>query len=72
MLEQLNHPGIPKEDSYFHYQTRNGLVLHCIAMEKIAGYNLEQWLKQQNCPISQEQAIDVVKTVDRNFRCSAW
>nr|WP_242054897.1 serine/threonine-protein kinase [Nostoc flagelliforme] len=58
VLEQLNHPGIPKEDSYFQYQTRNGLVLHCIAMEKIAGYNLEQWLKQQNCPISQEQAID--------------
>ena len=58
VLGQLKHPGIPKEDSYFQYQTRNGLVLHCIAMEKIDGYNLEQWLKQQNCPISQEQAID--------------
>ncbi|QMS89252.1 protein kinase [Nostoc edaphicum CCNP1411] len=58
VLAQLKHPGIPKEDSYFQYQTRNGLVLHCIAMEKIDGYNLEQWLKQQNCPISQEQAID--------------
>jgi serine/threonine protein kinase len=59
VLGQLKHPGIPKEDSYFQYQTRNGLVLHCIAMEKIDGYNLEQWLKrQQNSPISQEQAID--------------
>ncbi|ODH01695.1 serine/threonine protein kinase [Nostoc sp. KVJ20] len=58
VLGQLKHPGIPKEDSYFQYQTRNGLVLHCIAMEKIDGYNLEQWLKQQNCPISQKQAID--------------
>ncbi|MEH1969201.1 serine/threonine-protein kinase [Nostoc sp.] len=58
VLGQLKHPGIPKEDSYFQYQTRNGLVLHCIAMEKIDGYNLEQWLKQQNHPISQEQAID--------------
>ncbi len=58
VLGQLKHPGIPKEDSYFQYQTRNGLVLHCIAMEKIDGYNLEQWLKQQNKPISQEQAID--------------
>jgi eukaryotic-like serine/threonine-protein kinase len=58
VLRQLKHPGIPKEDSYFQYQTRNGLVLHCIAMEKIDGYNLEQWLKQQNRPISQEQAID--------------
>ncbi|MHC5595856.1 MAG: protein kinase domain-containing protein [Nostoc sp.] len=59
VLGQLKHPGIPKEDSYFQYQTRNGLVLHCIAMEKIDGYNLEEWLKQQqNSPISQEQAID--------------
>ncbi|MCW5317960.1 protein kinase [Nostoc sp. KVJ3] len=62
VLEQLNHPGIPKEDSYFQYQTRNGLVLHCIAMEKIDGYNLEQWLKQQqNCPISEEQALAWLK-----------
>ncbi|MEH2260295.1 serine/threonine-protein kinase [Nostoc sp.] len=58
MLGQFKHPRIPKEDSYFQYQTRNGLVLHCIAMEKIDGYNLEQWLQQQNSPISQEQAID--------------
>ncbi|MEH2286105.1 serine/threonine-protein kinase [Nostoc sp.] len=58
VLGQFKHPGIPKEDSYFQYQTRNGLVLHCIAMEKIDGYNLEQWLQQQNSPISQEQAID--------------
>ena len=29
VLEQLKHPGIPKEDSYFQYQTRNGLILHC-------------------------------------------
>ncbi|MDZ8090378.1 MAG: serine/threonine-protein kinase [Nostoc sp. DedQUE05] len=57
VLGQFKHPGIPKEDSYFQYQTRNGLVLHCIAMEKIDGYNLEQWL-QQNSPISQEQATD--------------
>ncbi|MEH2320752.1 serine/threonine-protein kinase [Nostoc sp.] len=62
ILRQLKHPGIPNEDSYFQYQTRNGLVLHCIAMEKIDGCNLEQWLKQQqNHPISQEQAIDWLK-----------
>ncbi|MEH2392223.1 MAG: serine/threonine-protein kinase [Nostoc sp.] len=60
VLGHLKHPGIPKEDSYFQYQTRNGLVLHCIAMEKIEGYNLEQWL-QQNYPISQEQAIAWLK-----------
>ncbi|MBD2565860.1 MULTISPECIES: serine/threonine-protein kinase [Nostoc] len=63
VLRQLKHPGIPKEDSYFQYQTRNGLVLHCIAMEKIDGYNLEEWLKQQqqNYPISQEQALAWLK-----------
>ncbi|MBN3898870.1 MAG: serine/threonine protein kinase [Nostoc sp. NOS(2021)] len=61
VLGQFKHPGIPNEDSYFQYQTRNGLVLHCIAMEKIDGYNLEQWLKQQNHPISQEQAIAWLK-----------
>jgi len=62
VLGHFLHPGIPKEDSYFQYQTRNGLVLHCIAMEKIGGYNLEQWLKQQqNYPISQEQAVAWLK-----------
>ncbi|MBE9004324.1 serine/threonine protein kinase [Fortiea sp. LEGE XX443] len=55
---QLNHPGIPKIDSYFQYQTRNGLMLHCIVMEKIDGFNLEQWMNQQQYqPISQTQAI---------------
>lgn len=58
VLGQLNHPGIPKVDSYFQYQTRNGLVLHCLVMEKIAGLNLEQWLQQQDYrPISQIQAL---------------
>jgi serine/threonine protein kinase len=59
VLGHLNHPGIPKVDGYCQYQTRNGLLLHCIVMEKIEGPNLEQWLKQQqNRPISQEQAIN--------------
>lgn len=61
VLLKLNHPGIPKEDSYFQYQTRNGLVLHCIAMEKIDGLNLEEWFQQHNQPISQEQAIAWLK-----------
>ncbi|MDZ8052808.1 MAG: protein kinase domain-containing protein [Aulosira sp. ZfuVER01] len=62
VLQQLNHPGIPKVDGYFQYQTRNGLLLHCLAMEKINGLNLEQWLKQQNnLLISQTQAIAWLK-----------
>ncbi|MBW4565147.1 MAG: protein kinase [Mojavia pulchra JT2-VF2] len=61
ILGQLNHPGTPKVDGYFQYQTRSGLVLHCIAMEKINGSNLEQWLQQENRPISQAQAIAWLK-----------
>ncbi|HAJ63906.1 MAG TPA: serine/threonine protein kinase, partial [Cyanobacteria bacterium UBA8543] len=62
VLGQLNHPGIPKVDGYFPNQTRNGLSLHCIVMEKIEGLNLEEWLQQQgNRPISQEQAIAWMK-----------
>ncbi|MBE9206022.1 serine/threonine protein kinase [Nostoc sp. LEGE 06077] len=58
VLSQLHHPGIPKVDGYFQYQTRNGLILHCAAKEKIDGWDLEQWMnKQQYRPISQTQAI---------------
>ncbi len=58
----MNHPGIPKVDGYFQYQTRNGLLLHCLVIEKIDGLNLDQWLKQQNnLPISQAQAIAWLK-----------
>ncbi|MBU7586977.1 MAG: serine/threonine protein kinase [Nostoc sp. TH1S01] len=58
VLGQLHHPGIPKVDGYFQYQTRNGLILHCTAMEKIDGCDLEQWMNQQQYrPISQTQAI---------------
>ncbi len=62
VLKQLNHPGIPVAEDYFSYQTRNNLILHCLIMEKIAGPNLEQWLKQQqNRPISQVQALAWLK-----------
>ncbi len=62
VLAQFQHPGIPKVDGYFQYQTRNGLILHCIVMEKIEGPNLEEWLQQQgNHPISERQAIAWLK-----------
>ncbi|MFM6010696.1 MAG: protein kinase domain-containing protein [Dolichospermum sp.] len=62
VLKQLNHPGIPAAEDYFPYQTRNNLILHCLIMEKIAGPNLEEWLKQQqNRPISEVQAIAWLK-----------
>lgn len=61
VLGQINHPGIPQIDTYFQYQTRNSLVLHCIVMEKINGSNLEQYLQQQNYSISQDKAINWLK-----------
>ncbi|QDL08628.1 protein kinase [Brasilonema octagenarum UFV-E1] len=62
VLEKLIDPGIPKVDGYFQYQTNNGLLLHCLVMEKIDGVNLKQWLQQHhNNPISQKQAIAWLK-----------
>ncbi|HAX77473.1 MAG TPA: serine/threonine protein kinase [Cyanobacteria bacterium UBA11372] len=64
VLGQLDNPGIPKVDCYFQYQTRNGIRLHCIGMEKIEGVNLEQWLEQRgNQPISQEQALNWLEQI---------
>jgi len=58
VLGQFNHPGIPKVDGYFQYQTANNLLLHCIVMEKIEGLNLAEWLTQRrNQPIDQNQAL---------------
>ncbi len=64
VLGQLDNPGIPKVDCYFQYQTRNGIRLHCIGMEKIEGVNLEQWLEQRgNQPISQDQALNWLEQI---------
>ena len=58
VLGQLDHPGLPNEDGYFPFSTNSGPLLHCIAMEKIEGPNLQEWLVQQgNRPISESQAI---------------
>lgn len=64
VLGQLNHQGIPRIDGYFQYQTRNGLMLHCISFEKITGYNLEELLQQQqNQPISERNAIAFLRQI---------
>ncbi|WGV23575.1 4-Cys prefix domain-containing protein [Halotia branconii] len=48
---------VPQIDSYFQYRTRNGLVLHCIAMAKIDSFDSEQWLqKRRSHPTAQETA----------------
>jgi len=58
VLRQLQHPGIPQVETDFIFSPRNGpKQLHCIAMEKIPGSDLETWLKH-NQPLVPEQAID--------------
>ncbi len=61
LLEYLNHPDIPKFAGYFQYQTRNGIILHCMVMEKIDQPHLDVWLKQQHSFVSQSQAVDWLK-----------
>jgi formylglycine-generating enzyme required for sulfatase activity/predicted Ser/Thr protein kinase len=68
VLRQFNNAGIPKIDAYFQHQTKTGISLHCIVMEKIDGVTLEQWMQQQgNEPISDKKALDwleeVIKTL---------
>jgi len=59
VLQQLNHPGIPKGDRYFTFLPRNShQPLHCLVMEKIEGLDLEEYQQQrQNHPIDQHSAL---------------
>ncbi|WP_199313181.1 serine/threonine-protein kinase [Microcoleus sp. FACHB-672] len=65
VLRHLDHPGIPKVESegYFTWKPKNRLdPVHCLVMEKIAGENLEKWLRDQgNQPITTELAINWLK-----------
>jgi phosphate transport system substrate-binding protein len=64
VLIHLEHPGIPKAelDSYFKIILPNGQTLRCLAMEKIDGVNLEDWINK-NGLASQEQGIDWLKQI---------
>jgi eukaryotic-like serine/threonine-protein kinase len=61
VLEMLNHPGIPKTDldGYFiYYPQGREEPLHCLVMEKIAGLNLSQYIKQRgDRPIKPKRAL---------------
>ncbi|OYD96797.1 serine/threonine protein kinase [Nostoc sp. 'Peltigera membranacea cyanobiont' 210A] len=65
VLSQLNSAGIPKvePDGYFTVLPKNSsLPLHCLAMEKIEGVNLEQWMEFRNYQrISETQALNWLK-----------
>ncbi|MDJ0576729.1 MAG: serine/threonine-protein kinase [Xenococcaceae cyanobacterium MO_234.B1] len=61
VMEKMSHPGIPKIDldGYFTYLPKDGEEpMHCIAMEKIEGLNLEEYLKKRgNRPIEQKRLL---------------
>lgn len=65
VLSQLNSAGIPKvePDGYFTVLPKNSsLPLHCLAMEKIEGVNLEQWMEFRNYQrISEAKALNWLK-----------
>ena len=74
-LQLLNHPGIPKVESYGYFTftpSNSTQELHCLAMEKIEGKNLEEWLIE-NGRISQyialnwlRQLIEILEVLHKN------
>lgn len=69
VLGQLNHPGIPKIDTYFTWQPHSSVPpLHCLVMEKIHGQNLQTWMKGKD-PISYEQALDWLQQLIEILDC---
>ena len=59
-LQLLNHPGIPKSDidDFFCINLEFGPgELHCLAMSRIEGITLEDWIKQHG-RVSQGLALD--------------
>ncbi|WP_233258200.1 protein kinase [[Phormidium] sp. ETS-05] len=48
VLQELNHPGIPKADGYFTFLPRNSQQpIHCLVMEYVAGEDLGEWLRRR-------------------------
>lgn len=57
VLQQSNHPGIPKAEDFFDYTPRNSTVpLKCLVMEKILGKDLEEYIKETGRPIDERCA----------------
>lgn len=59
-LSRMNHPGIPRvePDAYFEfYIHKNATPIYCLAMEKIEGLNLAQYMNQRGKSLSQKRAI---------------
>jgi len=59
VLAQLTKQGItaiPEVLDLFEYQTRDGLNLYCLVMEKVEGIDLEKWVNIHG-KINQNQAL---------------
>jgi|GEM_PF-4211578 len=65
ILRELDYVGIPKiaVGGYFSFQPQwHQNPLPCLAIKKVAGLDLQQWLQQRNYqPISQQQAQNWLK-----------
>jgi serine/threonine protein kinase/Tfp pilus assembly protein PilF len=66
ILRQLKHLAVPQvfPGGYFTCETSCGKRLHCLAMEKIEGKNLKDWL-EENGIISENQAIIWLKELTK-------
>jgi serine/threonine protein kinase len=57
VLQESNHPGIPKAEDYFEFTTRDKQTsLSCLVMEKIVGKDLEEYIKEIGRPIDEKCA----------------
>lgn len=63
VLQHITHPGIPKGEQEFIYFSRNSQTpVHCFAMEKIEGLDLEEYIRNRNnYPIDQPLALEWLK-----------
>ncbi len=59
VLQQLNHPGIPRVDAGGYFLWRDSTEIYpCLIMEKIPGQTLEKWRQNNEMPLIQSQALD--------------
>ena len=65
VLAELTTQGItaiPQAIDFFEYQTRDGITLYCLVMEKVEGIDLIQWLNN-NGKINQQQALKWLREI---------
>jgi len=64
-LQMLDHPGIPKVDLDDHFSIAvpgMPFPVHCLALEKLEGVNLEEWIEEHG-RISQPQALNWLEQI---------